>query len=341
MSDRVFNVAVVGAAGLVGEAVVSQLAERDFPIGNIHALDSERAAGKRVEFGSKMIKVEALEEFDFTRVDIAFFSSGAEISAQYAPRAAESGAVVIDSTTCFRYDEDIPLVVPEVNPEMIGDYVNRNIIASPNSLTIQMLVAVNPIHRAVGIDRINVCTYQAVSGSGKQAIEELASQTARLMNGKSVQAGIYPKQIAFNVLPQVGTLEENGYTREEMKLVIETRKILGSKQIRVNPTAVRVPVFFGYSEAIHLETREKISAAEARKLLQSAPGISVVDDHLDGVYPTPVTDSSGSDATFVGRIREDISHPHGLDLWVVADNVRNGAARNSIQIAEILTRDYL
>ena len=341
MSDRTFNVAVVGAAGLVGEAVVSMLAERNFPVANIHAVDSELSAGKRVEFGSKMIKVEALKEFDFTRVDIAFFSSGTETSAQYAQRAAESGAVVIDSSACFRYDEDIPLVVPEVNPEMIGNYVNRNIIAGPCSSTTQMLVAVNPIHRAVGIERINICTYQAVSGSGKQAVEELASQTARLMNGKSVQAGVYTKQIAFNVLPQIGTLEENGYTREEMKMVIETRKILGSKQIGVNPTAVRVPVFFGYGEAIHLETREKISAAEAKTLLRSAPGVCVVDDHQDGVYPTPVTDSSGNDGTFIGRIREDISHPHGLDLWVVADNVRQGTALNCIQIAEILVNEYL
>ncbi|OOZ36603.1 aspartate-semialdehyde dehydrogenase [Solemya velesiana gill symbiont] len=341
MADRTFNVAVVGATGAVGEAMLSILAEREFPIGEIYALASSRSAGKKVEFGSKMITVQDLAEFDFTQVQIALFSAGAEVSAVYAQKAAESGAVVVDNTSYFRYQEDIPLVVPEVNPEMVGDYVSRGIIANPNCTTIQMLVAINPIHKTVGVSRINVCTYQAVSGSGRSAIEGLARETAQLMNAKPIKATVYPKQIAFNVLPQIDRFEENGYTREEMKMVWETRKIMGDESIQVNPTAVRVPVFFGHSEAVHLETREKITAEAARSLLEQAPGVTVLDQHADGEYPTPVTESSGNDATFVGRIREDISHPRGLDLWVVADNVRKGAALNSVQIAEILINDYL
>ncbi|MET0106098.1 MAG: aspartate-semialdehyde dehydrogenase [Sedimenticola sp.] len=341
MSDRTFNVAVVGATGAVGEAMLSILDERDFPTGEVYALASSRSAGKKVAFGSRMITVQDLAAFDFTQVQVALFSAGADVSDSYAQKAAESGAVVIDNTSCFRYDEDIPLVVPEVNPEMIGDYVNRGIIANPNCSTIQMLVAVNPIHRAVGISRINVCTYQAVSGSGRKAVEGLARETAQLMNAKPVTSTVYPRQIAFNVLPQIDRFEENGYTREEMKMVWESRKILGDEGLQVNPTAVRVPVFYGHSEAVHLETREKITVEEARALLEKAPGVTVLDDRADGGYPTPVTESSGNDAVFVGRIREDISHATGLDMWVVADNVRKGAALNSVQIAEILVKDYL
>ncbi|MES9876168.1 MAG: aspartate-semialdehyde dehydrogenase [Candidatus Sedimenticola sp. 1PA] len=341
MAERTFNVAVVGATGAVGEAMLSILAERSFPVGEIHALASSRSAGKKVAFGSKMITVHDLEEFDFTKVQIALFSAGAGVSATYAQKASESGAVVVDNTSFFRYEEDIPLVVPEVNPEMVGDYVNRGIIANPNCSTIQMLVAINPIHKAVGVSRINVCTYQAVSGSGHKAVEALARETAQLMNAKPVSASVYPKQIAFNVLPQIDSFEDNGYTREEMKMVLETRKILQDESIQVNPTAVRVPVFYGHSEAVHLETREKISVEDVRAMLEQAPGVTVLDQHEDGGYPTPVTESSGNDATFVGRIREDISHPMGLNLWVVADNVRKGAALNSVQIAEILVKDYL
>jgi len=341
MSDRKFNIAVVGATGAVGEAMLSILSERKFPVGEVYALASRRSVGKRVEFGDKMLMVGDLADFDFSKVDIALFSAGGSVSAEYAPKAAARGAVVIDNTAQFRYDEDIPLVVPEVNPGMIGDYVKRGIIANPNCSTIQMLVALNPIHQAVGIERINVCTYQAVSGTGRQAIEELARQTAHLMNGKSITPAVYPKQIAFNALPQIDLFEENDYTREEMKLVRETRKILGDDAIQVNPTAVRVPVFFGHSEAVHLETRDKLTAEAARELLANAPSVTVVDERAEGGYPTAVTDSAGNDAVFVGRIREDISHPRGINLWIVADNVRKGAALNSIQIAEFLVKDYL
>jgi aspartate-semialdehyde dehydrogenase len=249
--------------------------------------------------------------------------------------------VVIDNTSQFRYDADIPLVVPEVNPEAVALYTNRGIIANPNCSTIQMVVALKPIYDAVGLERINVCTYQAVSGTGRKAIEELAEQTACLLNGKAAEARVYPKQIAFNVLPQIDVFLDNGYTKEEMKMVWETRKILGDEAIQVNPTAVRVPVFYGHSEAVHIETREKITAKQARILLEKAPGVMVLDEREPGGYPTAVTESAGEDPVFVGRIREDISHPHGLDLWVVSDNVRKGAALNSVQIAETLVKKYI
>ncbi len=248
---------------------------------------------------------------------------------------------MVDNTSRFRNEADVPLVIPEVNPEAIGGYATRNIIANPNCSTIQMLVALKPIHRAVGIERINVATYQAVSGAGRGLVEDLASQTARLLNGMAVENPTTPKQIAFNVLPQIDTFEENGYTREEMKMVWETRKILGDAEIQVNPTAVRVPVFFGHSEAIHIETRDKITAQEARRLLEQAPGVEVLDQPEPGGYPTPVTEGADGDEVFVGRIREDISHPRGLNLWVVADNVRKGAALNSVQIAEFLAKNFL
>ncbi|MFT6682672.1 aspartate-semialdehyde dehydrogenase, partial [Haliea salexigens] len=266
---------------------------------------------------------------------------GGSISEEFAPKAAAAGCVVIDNTSHFRRDADIPLIVPEVNLPALAGYTQRNIIANPNCSTIQMLVALKPIYDAVGIERINVCTYQAVSGTGKEAIEELAGQTARLLNGQSIECEVYPKQIAFNVLPHIDTFQDNGYTREEMKMVWETHKIFGDESIQVNPTCVRVPVFFGHSEALHIETRDKISAADARKLLEGAPGITVVDERADGGYPTAVTESAGKDPVFVGRIREDISHPRGLDLWVVSDNVRKGAALNSVQIAEALIRGYI
>jgi aspartate-semialdehyde dehydrogenase len=249
--------------------------------------------------------------------------------------------VVIDNTSQFRYDDEIPLVVPEVNPEKVADYKNHGIIANPNCSTIQMLVALKPIYDAVGITRINVATYQAVSGTGKEAIEELATQTANLLNTKPVKASVYPKQIAFNVLPQIDVFMDNGYTKEEMKMVWETRKIMGDESILVNPTAARVPVFFGHSEAVHIETKQKITAEQVRELLAKAPGVTLVDERVNGGYPTAVTESSGNDDVFVGRIREDISHPMGIDLWVVGDNVRKGAALNSVQIAEVLIRDYL
>ncbi len=340
MSKKV-DVAVVGATGAVGETMLEILAQRDFPVGEVHALASSRSAGKKVNFGSRRLTVQDLAEFDFSKVQVGLFSPGASVSKEYAPKAAAAGCVVVDNTSQFRYDDDIPLVVPEVNAERIADHTNRGIIANPNCSTIQMLVALKPIHDAVGIERINVATYQAVSGTGKDAIEELAGQTARLLNGQPAESKVYPKQIAFNCLPHIDVFMENGYTKEEMKMVWETRKIMGDDSIEVNPTAVRVPVFYGHSEAVHIETRDKISAKQARELLAKAPGIQLLDERADGGYPTAVTEGSGTDPVFVGRIREDISHPRGLNLWVVADNVRKGAALNSIQIAEILVKDYL
>ena len=339
--SKTFDVAVVGATGAVGETMLAILAERDFPTGEVYALASSRSSGKKVAFGRRQLGVQDLAAFDFSKVQVGLFSPGASISKVYAPRAAEAGCVVVDNTSQFRYEDDIPLVVPEVNPHAIANYKNRGIIANPNCSTIQMLVALKPIKDAVGIERINVATYQAVSGTGKEAIEELATQTAQLLNAKPIEARVYPKQIAFNVLPHIDVFMDNGYTKEEMKMVWETRKIFEDPSVQVNPTTVRVPVFFGHSEAVHIETRDKISAAEARELLGQAPGLVVMDQPIDGGYPTAVTEAAGKDPVFVGRIREDISHPRGLDLWIVADNVRKGAALNSVQIAEILVRDYL
>ena len=339
--SKTYDVAVVGATGAVGETMLSILAQRKFPVGKVYALASSRSAGKKVEFGKTMLTVEDTDAFDFSKVQIGLFSAGASISAKYAPKAAAAGCVVVDNTSQYRYDDDIPLVVPEVNPHAIADYKVRGIIANPNCSTIQMLVALKPIHDAVGISRINVCTYQAVSGTGKEAIEELATQTAKLLNGKPVDCEVYPKQIAFNVLPHIDVFQDNGYTKEEMKMVWETRKIMEDDSIMVNPTAVRVPVFYGHSEAVHIETRKKMTAEQCRDVLSRAPGVVVLDEHKDGGYPTAVTEGANTDPTYVGRIREDISHDRGLNLWVVADNVRKGAALNSIQIAEILIKDYL
>ena len=339
--SKVYNVAVVGATGAVGEAMLSILEERQFPVGEVYVLASSNSVGKRIPFKEGSLRVDDLANFDFSKVQIALFSPGASISEIYAPKAAAAGCIVIDNTSQFRYDDDIPLIVPEVNPHKIADYKNRGVIANPNCSTIQMLVALKPIYDAVGISRINVCTYQAVSGTGKEAMEELGKQTLNLLNLQPIKPSVYPKQIAFNVLPQIDVFMENGYTKEEMKMVWETQKILGDANVLVNATAVRVPVFFGHSEAVHIETRSKISADEVRALLQNAPGITVVDERKDGCYPTAVTDSSGNDDVFVGRIREDISHPLGIDLWVVGDNVRKGAALNSVQIAELLIKDYI
>jgi aspartate-semialdehyde dehydrogenase len=338
---KVYNVAVVGATGAVGETMLSILEERHFPVGEVYALASSKSVGKRIAFRGSSLKVEDLATFDFAKAQIGLFSAGASISAIYAPKAAAAGCVVVDNTSQFRYEDDIPLVVPEVNPEKIADYKNRGIIANPNCSTIQMLVALKPIYDAVGIERINVCTYQAVSGTGKKGIDEVATQTARLLNGQAIESKVYPKQIAFNVLPQIDVFLDNGYTKEEMKMVWETQKILGDATIKVNPTAVRVPVFYGHSEAVHIETRNKISMENVRSLLENAPGVKVIDERKNGGYPTAVTDSSGNDDVFVGRIREDISHPMGIDLWVVGDNVRKGAALNSVQIAELLVKNYI
>lgn len=339
--SRSFDIAVVGATGAVGQTMLSILAERRFPVGEVYALASERSVGKRLEFGSRRLSVRNLEDFDFSQVQIGLFSAGASVSEAQAPRAAAAGCVVIDNTSRFRNDDDIPLVVPEVNPEAIGAYEARGIIANPNCSTIQMVVALKPIHDAARIRRINVATYQSVSGAGQSAIEELATQTASLLNGRPVETPNNQPHIAFNAVPHIDVFMDNGYTREEMKMQWETRKILGDVDIGVNATAVRVPVFYGHSEAVHIETERKLSAAKVCDILQNAPGVKLMADGSGRNYPTAVTEASGHDAVFVGRVREDLSHPTGIDLWIVGDNIRKGAALNSVQIAEILAKSYL
>ncbi|MEO8459867.1 MAG: aspartate-semialdehyde dehydrogenase [Dokdonella sp.] len=336
-----YNVAIVGATGAVGEVLLTLLAERKFPIKKLVALASARSVGEQVEFGNRSMDVRNLAEFDFAGIDIAFFSAGGAVSREHAPRAAAAGAVVIDNTSEFRRRDDIPLVVSEVNPHAIAGYTRHGIIANPNCSTMQMLVALAPIHRAVGIERINVATYQSVSGSGRSGIEELGRQTAAILNFQEASPEKFSQRIAFNLIPHIDDFQENGYTREEMKMVWETRKILEDDSIMVNATAVRVPVFYGHAEAVHIETRERITAADARVLLQSAPGIVVLDERSAGGYPTPAIHAAGTDPVYVGRIREDISHPRGLDLWVVADNIRKGAALNAVQVAELLVGMYL
>jgi aspartate-semialdehyde dehydrogenase len=339
--SRVFDVAVAGATGMVGEVMLQILASRKFPVGKVYALASERSLGKSVLFGNKSLKVENLADFDFSKVQIGLFSAGGSVSGEFAPKAAAAGCVVIDNTSRYRYEDDIPLVVPEVNAEKIAEYKARGIIANPNCSTIQMVVALKPIYDAVGIQRINVATYQAVSGAGRTAVEELARQAAALLNGKPLQLKGPAKQIAFNAVPHIDVFQENRYTKEEMKMVWETRKILGDDKIAINPTAVRIAAFFGHSEAIHIETERKISAKQVCSLLRKAPGVKLMDGVETGKYPTAVTESSGNDPVFVGRVREDISHPRGINLWVVSDNIRKGAALNSVQIAEILAKKYL
>ena len=338
MSQK-YNVAVLGATGLVGKQIIELLAERKFPVDTLYPLASSRSAGEEIDFMGEKIEVLDVEEFDFSNAHIGLFSAGGSVSEKYAPIAAEAGCIVIDNTSHFRYDFDIPLVVPEVNKDSLADFRNRNIIANPNCSTIQMLVALKPIYDAYGIDRINVSTYQAVSGAGKEAVDELAKQTANLMNARPMENEVFSKQIAFNVIPQIDAFQENGYTKEEMKMVWETQKILGDSSVLVNPTAVRVPVFFGHAEAIHLETRMPYDLEHVKQLLAYAPGVELIEDEND--YPTPVSDASGNDTVYVGRVRQDISHPLGLNLWVVSDNTRKGAATNSIQIAEALIESYL
>ena len=328
------NVAVVGATGVVGEAMLSILEKRQFPINNIYPLASSRSAGNSVLFKGRSVEVGRLDEFDFSTTDLGLFSAGGSVSAEYAPKAVAAGCLVVDNTSYFRNDPEIPLIVPEVNLHALDKH--QGIIANPNCSTIQMVVALKPIYDAVGIHRINVATYQAVSGAGRRAIEELAGQTAALLNGKKPTIDVMPKQIAFNVIPAIDSFQDNGYTREEMKMVWETRKILEDETLMINPTTVRVPVFYGHSEAVHLETRDAVTAAEVRQLLSVAPGVTVIDDHTPGGYPTAVTEAAKQDGVFVGRIREDISCDRGINLWIVSDNVRKGAALNSIQISEAL-----
>lgn len=337
--SRAFDVAVLGATGLVGKNMIEILEERGFPINNLYPLASARSAGSTITFKGEEITVQDADTFDWTQVQIGFFSAGGSISAKYAPIAAEQGCVVIDNTSHFRYEPDIPLVVPEVNPHAIADFRNRNIIANPNCSTIGMLVALKPIHDQFGITRINVATYQSVSGAGKSAMDELAKQTADLLNGREVKVENFSRQIAFNSIPQIDVFLDNDYTKEEMKMSWETQKIMGDESILVNATAVRVPVFYGHGEAVHLETQQPMDVEQAKAVLREAPGVVLLENRED--FPTQVGNASGKDEVFVGRVRQDITHPNGLNLWVVSDNVRKGAATNSIQIAEVLIRDYL
>lgn len=339
--SRELNVAIVGATGAVGETFLTVLEERNFPVKTLYPLASSRSVGKTVVFKNNELDVLDLAEFDFSKADIALFSAGGSVSKEYAPKAAASGCVVVDNSSCFRYEDDVPLVVPEVNPHRIAEYKNRGIIANPNCSTIQMVVALKPLHDAAGISRINVATYQSVSGTGKKAISELVSQVGDLLNGKPPHVNVYSQQIAFNAIPHIDQFEDNGYTREEMKMVWETRKIMEDEHIMVNPTAVRVPVIYGHSEAIHIELKRAMTAEEARALLSKAPGVKVIDNIGKASYPTAIKNAVGRDEIFVGRIRADISHPNGLNLWVVADNIRKGAASNAVQIAEILQREFL
>ncbi|MBF0271357.1 MAG: aspartate-semialdehyde dehydrogenase [Magnetococcales bacterium] len=336
----VFNVAIAGATGNVGREILAILEERRFPVGEVHLLASERSAGSVVEFKGRELVVKNLADFDFTGVHVGLFSPGGSVSAVYAPKAAAAGCVVVDNTSYFRMDPDVPLVVPEVNPQAIADYKKKGIIANPNCSTIQMVVALKPIHDAAVIKRVVVSTYQAVSGAGKAAMDELMEQTRSFyIPGRDVPPKKFTKPIAFNLIPQIDVFLENGYTKEEMKMVNETHKIL-DPAIRVTATTVRVPVFNSHSEVVTIETERPLSPEEARALLAQAPGVEVVDDPSTLTYMTP-REAAGRDATFVSRIRRDFSVDNGLQMWVVSDNLRKGAALNAVQIAEVLIRDYL
>jgi len=335
-----YHVAVVGATGAVGNEMIRILEERRFPVGKLTLLASERSAGKELAFRGELLPVEVLSESSFQGVQIGLFSPGGSVSEKFAPVAARAGCIVIDNTSVFRMVPEIPLVVPEVNPEAIALYKNRGIIANPNCSTIQMVVALKPIHDAARIKRIVVSTYQAVSGTGKKAIEELSLQTRALIDGQEPAIKVYPHQIAFNCLPQIDVFLDNGYTKEEMKMVNETKKIMNDPTIAVTATTVRVPVFYAHSESVNIETEKKITADEVRKLLASAPGVRVVDNPREKLYPLAI-DAAGRDDTLVGRIREDESIPNGINMWVVSDNIRKGAALNAVQIAEILIQKYL
>ncbi len=332
------KIAVAGASGAVGEVMLSILAERGYPANRVTALASERSAGDLVDYGNKQLAIAVLADFDFAEVDYALFSAGGSVSQEHAPRAAAAGAVVIDNTSAFRYDDDIPLVVPEVNAHVMQDITRGAIIANPNCSTIQMVVALAPIHRAVGITRINVATYQSVSGAGRRGLHELATQTAQRLNFQNIEVSKFAQPIAFNVLPQIDEMLDNGYSREEMKMLWETQKIFGDSEVLVNATAVRVPVFYGHAEAVHLETREPIGLDEVRKLLRAAPGVELVEGQ-GMIHATPVTHAAGKDPVYVSRLRRDLSHPNGIDMWVVADNIRKGAALNAVQIMQWLEQN--
>ncbi len=340
MSEKKFNVAVAGATGAVGNQMITSLEERNFPIKSIKFLASSRSVGRKLRFRGDLFAVEELTENSFKGIDIALFSAGGGTSKKFAPFAAKDGCVVVDNSSAWRMDPEVPLVVPEVNPHAVAKYTNKGIIANPNCSTIQMVVPLNPIHKKYRIKRIVVSTYQAVSGTGKQAIDELFDQTRAMINFLDYVIKVYPHRIAFNCLPHIDVFLDNGYTKEEMKMVNETRKIMEDDTIGVTATTVRVPVFYGHSESINVETMEPISADAVRALLEKEPGIKVVDDPKKNIYPLAV-DAAGQDLTLVGRIRDDESIPNGINMWVVADNIRKGAATNAIQIAEILAKDYL
>jgi aspartate-semialdehyde dehydrogenase len=335
-----FNVAVVGATGAVGNEMMRILEERDFPIQELRLLASERSAGKLLDFKNKPVVVQKLDKDSFQDIDIALFSAGGGRSLDFCPVAAASGAVCVDNSSAWRMDPDVPLIVPEVNPDDIAQYIKKGIIANPNCSTIQMVVALKPLHDYAAIKRVVVSTYQAVSGSGQKAIDELRIQCGELLNGRPAKSEVYPHQIAFNCLPHIDVFLDNGYSKEEMKMVNETRKILGDENIQITATTARVPVFYGHSESINVETAKKITVEKARQLLSDYPGLEVLDDPAANVYPMPV-DAAGQDLTYVGRIREDTTIGNGLNLWVVADNLRKGAATNAVQIAEILAEKYL
>ena len=336
--DRQFRVAVIGATGLVGETLITVLEERDFPVSELHALASDRSLGRSVSFRGRRYPVQELADFEFAHCDFALFCAGAQVSREYVPRAVAAGCLVIDNTSEFRYQEDVPLVVPEVNLHALEGLGTRGIVANPNCCTIQMVLVLKPLYDAAGIERIEVATYQSASGAGRAALEELARQSIDALSGKGVAADAGIGQIAFNCVPHIDSFQDNGYTREEMKLVWETRKILGDAAIRVNATAVRVPVFYGHSEAVHIQTRRPLSADQARELLRKAPGVTVMDERRAGGYPTAATEAAKRDTVYVGRIREYLAPDRGLNLWIVADNVRKGAATNSVQIAEALAQ---
>jgi len=337
---KAFNVAVAGATGAVGQTMIRVLEERDFPVREIRFLASERSEGKEISFKAEKVRVRKLDHDSFDGIDIAIFSAGGDRSLTFAPSAARAGAVVVDNSNAWRMDPEVPLIVPEVNPHAVSGYKAKGIIANPNCSTIQMVVALKPLYDYARIKRVVVSTYQAVSGSGKKAIDELKDQVKAWAGGRIPKARVYPHQIAFNCLPHIDVFMDNGYTREEMKMVNETRKIMEDPEIQVSATAVRVPVFYSHSEAVNVEFEQKISASKARELLSRAPGIKVIDDPFKNVYPLAL-DAEGQDLTLVGRIREDISQANGLDLWVVADNIRKGAATNAVQIAELLVEKYL
>ncbi len=340
MTSKQFNVAVAGATGAVGNQMIACLEERGFPLKSLKLLASQRSVGRTLRFRGDPIPVEELTEKAFDGMDIALFSAGGGPSERFAPAAARAGCVVVDNSSTWRMDPDIPLVVPEVNPHAIAGYTRKGIIANPNCSTIQMVVALNPIHRVAGIRRIVVSTYQAVSGTGKKAIDELLDQSRALLHFLDVPRSVYPHRIAFNCLPHIDRFLENGYTKEEMKMVNETRKIFEDDGIGVTATTVRVPVFYGHSEAVNVETREPITVDRVRELLLAAPGVRVVDDPASNAYPMAI-DAAGIDDTLVGRIRKDESIPNGINMWVVADNIRKGAATNAVQIAERLAADHL